>query len=102
MALAPPFRFDFLVLPRSRRGSCLPVSGSEEQQTPGAAVNALFWKRRPQMADRREDDAQQDRNDDSSSNPIWEFLKFYWLMEFIGLCLRGLVAILAALFASSN
>ena len=50
----------------------------------------------------REDDAQQDRNDDSSSNPIWEFLKFYWLMEFIGLCLRGLVAILAALFASSN
>lgn len=54
------------------------------------------------MADRRKDDEQLDRDEDTSSNPVWEFLKFYWLMEFIGLCLRGLVAVLAALFASSN
>ncbi len=53
------------------------------------------------MADRRENDEQQDRDDDSSSNPVWEFLKFYWMIEFIGLVLRGLVAILAALFASN-
>ena len=53
------------------------------------------------MADRREDDVQQDRDEDSSSNPVWEFLKFYWLVEFFGLLLRGLVAILASLFASN-
>lgn len=55
------------------------------------------------MADRRDDDIEQDRGKDSSSNsnPVWEFLKFYWLMEFCGLLLRGLLAILAALFASN-
>ncbi len=53
------------------------------------------------MADRREDDDQQDRDDHKSSNPVWEFLKFWWLMDLIGLLVRGFVAILAALFASN-
>lgn len=53
------------------------------------------------MADRREDDSKQDRDDDKSSDPVWEFLKFYWLVECIGLIFRGLAAILAALFASN-
>ncbi len=53
------------------------------------------------MADRREDDDQQDRDDRKSSNPIWDFLGMYFLIDFIGMVLRGLVAILAALFASN-
>ncbi len=53
------------------------------------------------MADRREDDDQQDRDDHKSSNPFWDFLCFWWLIDFIGLLFRGLVAILAALFASN-